>query len=583
MSDQKVKLQEVQSSSQMGGHLLVECLIAQGVTHAFGVPGESYLAALDGFHKYQNQIQFVTCRQEGGATFMADAQGRLTGRPGVCFVTRGPGATNASIGVHTAFQDSTPMVLFVGDVATETRDREAFQEVDFCSFFGPSTKGMAKRVERIDDAKRIPEYVARAFATAMNGRPGPVVLVLPEDMLTHEVSSRPLPKLEPVQAWSDPGSLRELREMLLQAQRPFVIAGGGGWTPQSAQALQRFAENWQLPVGNAFRFQDTFDNFHPLYAGDVGIGINPKLAQRIKDSDLIIAIGPRLGEMTTSGYTLLEVPKSKQKLVHIHASAEELNRVYHADLAICASMNAAARSLEVLTAPPSVPWTDWAAQANADYLANTLPQTLAGLPADSAQGLVNMPEVISVLQRHLPADAVLTNGAGNFASWVHRYYKHHGISKGFKTQLAPTVGAMGYGVPAGIAAAVLTGRVVFTIAGDGDFLMNGQELATAAQHGAKTIVVLLNNGMYGTIRMHQERDFPTHNMGSHLNNPNFANLAKAYGYEGVRILKTEEFEPALTAALARNQGTLIEIMLDPEAITTRVTLSAITQNALKTK
>ena len=583
MSDQKVKLQEVESSSQMGGHLLVECLIAQGVTHAFGVPGESYLAALDGFHKYQDRIQFVTCRQEGGAAFMADAQGRLTGRPGVCFVTRGPGATNASIGVHTAFQDSTPMVLFVGDVATETRDREAFQEVDFCSFFGPSTKGMAKRVERIDDAKRIPEDVARAFATAMNGRPGPVVLVLPEDMLTHEVSSRPLPKLEPVQAWSDPGSLRELREMLLKAQRPFVIAGGGGWTPQSAQALQRFAENWHLPVGNAFRFQDTFDNFHPLYAGDVGIGINPKLSQRIKDSDLIIAIGPRLGEMTTSGYTLLEVPKPKQKLVHIHASAEELNRVYHADLAICASMNAAARSLEVLTAPPTVPWTDWAAQANADYLANTLPQTLAGLPADSAQGLVNMPEVISVLQRHLPADAVLTNGAGNFASWVHRYYKHHGLSKGFKTQLAPTVGAMGYGVPAGIAAAVLTGRIVFTIAGDGDFLMNGQELATAAQHGAKTIVVLLNNGMYGTIRMHQERDFPTHNMGSHLNNPNFANLAKAYGYEGVRISKTEEFEPALTAALARNEGTLIEIMLDPEAITTRVTLSAITQNALKTK
>jgi len=583
MSDQKVKLQEVESSSQMGGHLLVECLIAQGVTHAFGVPGESYLAALDGFHKYQDRIQFVTCRQEGGAAFMADAQGRLTGRPGVCFVTRGPGATNASIGVHTAFQDSTPMVLFVGDVATETRDREAFQEVDFCSFFGPSTKGMAKRVERIDDAKRIPEYVARAFATAMNGRPGPVVLVLPEDMLTHEVSSRPLPKLEPVQAWSDPGSLRELREMLLKAQRPFVIAGGGGWTPQSAKALQRFAENWHLPVGNAFRFQDTFDNFHPLYAGDVGIGINPKLSQRIKDSDLIIAIGPRLGEMTTSGYTLLEVPKPKQKLVHIHASAEELNRVYHADLAICASMNAAARSLEVLTAPPTVPWTDWAAQANADYIANTLPQTLAGLPADSAQGLVNMPEVISVLQRHLPADAVLTNGAGNFASWVHRYYKHHGLSKGFKTQLSPTVGAMGYGVPAGIAAAVLTGRIVFTIAGDGDFLMNGQELATAAQHGAKTIVVLLNNGMYGTIRMHQERDFPTHNMGSHLNNPHFANLAKAYGYEGVRILKTEEFEPALTAALARNEGTLIEIMLDPEAITTRVTLSAITQNALKTK
>lgn len=583
MSNQNVNHNEVVKPTQMGGHLLVECLIAQGVTHAFGVPGESYLAVLDGFHKYQDQIQFVTCRQEGGAAFMADAQGRLTGRPGVCFVTRGPGATNASIGVHTAFQDSTPMVLFVGDVASDTRDREAFQEVDFCAFFGPSTKGMAKRVERIDDAKRIPEYVARAFATAMNGRPGPVVLVLPEDMLTHEVASRPLPKLEPVESWSDPGSLRQLREMLLSAQKPFVIAGGGAWTTQSAQALQRFAENWQLPVGNAFRFQDTFDNFHPLYAGDVGIGINPKLAQRIKESDLIIAIGPRLGEMTTSGYTLLEVPKPKQKLVHIHASAEELNRVYHADLAICATMNAAARSLEVLTAPPSVPWTNWAQQANADYVANTQAQALAGLPTDSANGLVNMPEVVAALQRHLPADAVLTNGAGNFASWVHRYYKHHGLSKGHKTQLAPTVGAMGYGVPAGVAASVLTGRVAFTIAGDGDFLMNGQELATATQHGAKSIVVLLNNGMYGTIRMHQERDFPTHNMGSNLNNPHFANLAKAYGYEGIRISKTEEFEPALIAALARNQGTLIEIMLDPEVITTRGTLSAITQNALKNK
>ncbi len=583
MSDQKVKLQKAESPSQMGGHLLVECLIAQGVTHAFGVPGESYLAVLDGFHKYQDQIQFVTCRQEGGAAFMADAQGRLTGRPGVCFVTRGPGATNASIGVHTAFQDSTPMVLFVGDVASDTRDREAFQEVDFCAFFGPSTKGMAKRVERIDDAKRIPEYVSRAFATAMNGRPGPVVLVLPEDMLTHEVSARPLPQLVPVEAWSDPGSLRQLREMLLSSTKPFVIAGGGGWTPKSAQALQRFAENWQLPVGNAFRFQDTFDNFHPLYAGDVGIGINPKLSQRIKESDLIIAIGPRLGEMTTSAYTLLEVPKPKQKLVHIHASAEELNRVYHADLAICATMNAAARSLEVLTAPPNLPWTDWTAQANADYLANTQPQALVGLPADSENGLVNMPEVVSVLQRLLPADAVLTNGAGNFASWVHRYFKHHGLSKGFKTQLAPTVGAMGYGVPAGIAASILTGRVAFTISGDGDFLMNGQELATATQHGAKSIVVLLNNGMFGTIRMHQERDFPTHNMGSHLNNPNFANLAKAYGYEGVRISKTQEFEPAMKAALERDQGTLIEIMLDPEVITTRGTLSAITQNALKTK
>jgi len=587
MNDQIVNSKPLEFASQMGGHLLVECLVAQGVTHAFGVPGESYLAVLDGFHHFQNQIQFITCRQEGGAAFMADAQGRLTGRPGVCFVTRGPGATNASIGVHTAFQDSTPMVLFVGDVATETRDREAFQEVDFCSFFGPSTKGMAKRVERIDDAARIPEYVSRAFATAMNGRPGPVVLVLPEDMLTQFVQTRPLPLLQAVEAWSDPGCLRQLRELLLQAQKPFVIAGGGGWTPQAAQALQRFAENWQLPVGNAFRFQDTFDNFHPLYAGDVGIGINPKLAQRIKDSDLILAIGPRLGEMTTSAYTLLDVPRPHQKLVHIHASAEELNRVYYADLAICATMNAAARSLEVLTAPPQVVWTEWAAQANADYVANIQPQALPGLPSDTAQGLVNMPEVVAVLQRHLPTDAVLTNGAGNFASWVHRYFRHHGLTKGFKTQLAPTVGAMGYGVPAGIAASILTGRVCFTISGDGDFLMNGQELATATQHGAASIIVLLNNGMFGTIRMHQERDFPTHQMGSRLSNPHFANLAKAYGYEGVQISKTEEFEPALMlalqTALKEKKGTLIEVLMDPDAITTRVSLSTITQNALASR
>ena len=560
-------------TQKIAGHLLVECLLAQGVTHAFGVPGESYLAVLDGFHAHAGQIRFVTCRQEGGAAFMAEAQGKLTGRPGVCFVTRGPGATNASIGVHTAFQDSTPMVLFVGDVASETRDREAFQEVDYSSFFGPSTKGMAKRVERIDDARRIPEYVARAFATAMNGRPGPVVLVLPEDMLTQAVEAAVLPRVDAVEAWSDPGSLRRLRELLLQSERPFVIAGGGGWTPQAAQALQRFAENWQLPVGNAFRFQDTFDNFHPLYAGDVGIGINPKLAARIKEGDLVIAIGPRLGEMTTSGYTLLDAPRPKQTLVHIHASAEELNRVYQADLAICATMNAAARGLEVLTAPPSIPWADWSAAIHADYEANQVPQAL---PGD-----IDMPSIVATLQKHLPADAALTNGAGNFASWVHRFYRHHGLAKGVKTQLACTNGAMGYGVPAGIAANLLTGRTAFTITGDGDFLMNGQELATAVQHGGKSIIVLLNNGMYGTIRMHQEREYPTHVSGSALQNPDFAALARAYGYAGVRITRTAEFEPELIAALARAQGTLIEVVLDPEVITTRGTLSAITRTALQ--
>ena len=562
--------------SQLAGHLLVDCLLAQGVTHAFGVPGESYLAVLDGLHVRREQIRFITCRQEGGAAYMAEAHGKLTGRPGVCMVTRGPGATNASIGVHTAFQDSTPMVLLVGDVASDCRDREAFQEVDYFSFFGPSTKGFAKRVERIDDANRIPEYIARAFATAMNGRPGPVVLVLPEDMLTRMTSAQPLPRVEAVQAWSDPGSLRTLRELLLKAERPLVIAGGGGWTPQAAQALQRFAENWKLPVGNAFRFQDTFDNHHQQYAGDVGIGLNPKLAARVKASDLIIAIGPRLGEMTTGNYTLLEAPRPKQKLVHIHSSAEELNRVYQADLAINATMNAAARSLEVLTAPVTLAWEAWTASANADYLENLKPTPSANLPGD-----IDMPTIVGLLQKHLPEDAVLTNGAGNFASWVHRFFKHHGLVKGFKTQLAPTVGAMGYGVPAGIAAAITTGRVAFTIAGDGDFLMNGQELATAVQHGAKSIIVLLNNGMYGTIRMHQERDYPQHESGSNLNNPDFAALARAYGYAGVRITHTAEFEAQLLAALARPEGTLIEVTLDPEVITTRGTLSAITQNALK--
>ncbi|MBS0449864.1 MAG: thiamine pyrophosphate-binding protein [Proteobacteria bacterium] len=567
-------------SATPAGHLIVQCLIAQGVDTCFGVPGESFLAVLDGFHAEQERIRFVINRQEGGAAFMADAHARITGRPGVCFVTRGPGATNASIGVHNAFQDSTPLVLFIGDVGSDFRDREAFQEVDYGSFLGPSTKGFAKRVERIDDAERIPEYISRAFATAMNGRPGPVVLVLPEDMLASNVSAKPLPRVEAVQPWGDPGALRELRELLLASRQPFVIAGGSGWTPQAAQALQRFAENWRLPVGNAFRFQDTFDNHHPLYAGDVGIAINPKLAQRVKDADLVIAIGARLGEMTTSGYTLLEAPRSKQKLVHIHASAEELNRVYQADLAINAGMSAAARSLEVLTAPPELPWEAWSEAAHADYLANLQPQPLVGMPAGAPpRGQVDMAEVVAVLQKHLPPDAAITNGAGNFASWVHRFFRYHGLAKGHKTQLAPTSGAMGYGVPAGIAANLVSGRVAFTIAGDGDFLMNGQELATAVQHGGKSIIVLLNNGMFGTIRMHQEREYPTQVSGTQLRNPDFCALARAYGYAAEKVTETAQFEAALLRALAADTGTLIEIPLDPEVITTRGTLSSITQAA----
>ncbi|GAA4354719.1 thiamine pyrophosphate-binding protein [Variovorax defluvii] len=567
------------SSSQPAGHLIVECLIQQGVELAFGVPGESFLAVLDGFHAYGDRIRFVVNRQEGGAAFMAEAHGKLSGRPGICFVTRGPGATNASIGVHNAFQDSTPMVLFVGDVGSDFRDREAFQEVDYASFFGPSTKGFAKRVERIDDADRIPEYVARAFATAMNGRPGPVVLVLPEDMLRRTTSARPLARVEAVQPWSDPGALRTLRELLVKAKRPLVIAGGGGWTVQAAQALQRFAESWKLPVANAFRFQDTFDNHHPQYAGDVGIAINPKLAEHVRRSDLVLAIGPRLGEMTTGGYTLIEAPRSKQTLVHIHASAEELNRVYQADLAINAGMSAAARSLEVLSPPAELHWEAWTAQLHADYLANLEPQALEGLPAEMPRGAVDLAAVVSCLQKHLPEDAAITNGAGNFASWVHRYFRYHGLAKGHKTQLAPTSGAMGYGVPAGIAANLTTGRIAFTIAGDGDFLMNGQELATASQHGGKSIIVLLNNGMFGTIRMHQEREYPAKVSGTALANPDFCALARAYGYAAERVTETSQFEATLLRALAADTGTLIEIPLDPEVITTRGTLSALTKAA----
>ena len=563
---------------QLAGHLLVQCLVEQGVTHVFGVPGESFLAVLDGFHAYQDQIDFVINRQEGGAANMAEAAGKLSARPGICFVTRGPGATNASIGVHTAFQDSTPMILFVGDVGSDFRDREAFQELDYNSFFGPNTKGMAKRVERIDDPNRIPEYVARAFALAMNGRPGPVVVVLPEDMLRQEVDASPLPKVFPIKAQCDPHDLVIFKQMLERAQKPLVIAGGGGWSVESAQALETFAQKWHLPVGCAFRFQDTFDNYSTLYAGDVGIGINPKLALRIKESDLIIiALGPRLGEMTTNGYTLLKAPKADQTLVHFHASADELGRVYQADLSFNATMNAAALALRDLIPPQAeqIVWRAWTDSIHQEYLANLQPQTLPG-PVDMAQ-------IMKTVGEHLPCDAVLTNGAGNFSSWLHRFHRYHGLSKGFKTQLAPTSGAMGYGVPAGIAANILTQRLSFTIAGDGDFLMTGQELATAVQFGAKTIILLLNNGLFGTIRMHQEREYPTHVSGSTLKNPDFSELAKAYGYVGVKMTKTQEFEPLFMAALARDQGTLIEIMLDPDVITTRVSLSQIREDALKNR
>ncbi len=560
------------TTPRMAGHALVEALVAQGVHTCFGVPGESYLAVLDGFHEHREQIRFIACRQEGGAAFMAEAQGKLSGRPGVCFVTRGPGATNASIGIHTAFQDSTPLVLFIGQVASDQRDREAFQEIDYRQMFSPGTLGLAKWVAEIQSADRVPEYVARAFHTAMQGRPGPVVLALPEDMLTTLTSAPVLPRAEPVSAWPAPGGLRELRAMLVAAKKPIVIAGGSGWDAESANALQRFAENWQIPVACAWRFQDTFDNRHPLYAGDVGIGTNPKLVARVKDADLVIALGIRLGEMTTQGYTLLSAPRSAQKLVHIHPGAEELGRVYSADLMLQSGTAAAAKALEALTAPPELPWLAHTASAQADYEAN--------LVAPAVEPL-DMAVVIKTVQRTLPEDTVYTNGAGNFSGWLHRYCRHPGLQHHGRTQLAPSSGAMGYGLPAAVGTALLhPERWVVNVAGDGDFLMNGQELATATGYGAKKLIsIVVDNGTYGTIRMHQERDYPARVSGSDLFNPDFAALARAYGWTGEFVERTEDFESALQRVIAAGKPGLIHVRLATDVSTTRTTLTAIRKAA----
>jgi acetolactate synthase-1/2/3 large subunit len=560
------------------GHALVEALIAQGVHTTFGVPGESYLAVLDGFHEHRERIRFVACRHEGGAAFMAEAQGKLSGRPGICFVTRGPGASNASIGLHTAFQDSTPMILFVGQVASDQRDREAFQEADYRQMFGPGTLGMAKWVGEVQDADRLPEYVARAFHTALQGRLGPVVLVLPEDMLTMPTVAAVLPRAVPAQAWPAPGALGDLRAMLLAAQRPVLIAGGSGWDAEACKALQRFAENWQMPVACGFRFQDSFDNRHALYAGDVGIGINPKLAARVREADLVIALGVRLGEMTTGGYTLLQVPRPTQKLAHVHAGPEELGRVYAADLLLQASMACAAKALETLAPPPSVPWSAWGQAAHADYEANH-----AAAPVEP----LDLAAVMKTVQRLAPADTVYTNGAGNYSGWLHRYVRYYGLQHHGRTQLAPTSGAMGYGLPAAVAASLLyPQRTVVNIAGDGDFLMTGQELATATGHGAgrgagKLISIVVDNGSYGTIRMHQEREYPGRVSGSDLFNPDFAALAVAYGWYAQMVQATGEFEAAFAAALAADRPTLIHVKLDVDVSTTRATLSAIRATAAR--
>jgi len=554
--------------ARTGAQLLIDALKVHGVDLVFGVPGESYLAALDAFHDAREEIRFIICRQEGGAAYMAEAHGKLTGRPGICFVSRGPGATNASVGIHTAYQDSTPVILFIGQVPNGFAEREALQEMDFRRMYGP----MAKWVAQIDRADRVPEYVSRAFHTAVSSRPGPVVLALPEDMQTQTASVADTGRYQRVAAHPGEADLQKLRGMLAQAKRPFVLLGGSGWAAQACADLRAFVEANDLPVGTSFRRQDLYDNRLPNFAGDVGIGVNPALAERVKGCDLLLAIGTRLDEITTCGYTLIDAPRPKQKLVHVHAGAEVLGRVYEADLPIHSGMPEFAQAARRLAPADPRAWREWTKAARADYE--------AWLKPGPAPGRLDLAEVMVYLRKRLPPETIVTNGAGNFAGWVHRYYPY----PGFRTELAPASGSMGYGVPSAIAARLVhPERPVVSFSGDGDFLMNGQELATAMQYGLKIVFIVVNNGMYGTIRMHQERDYPGRVSGTELSNPDFAALARAYGLQGEIVEKTADFEPAFERAWKAKTSALIELQIDPEAITTRTTLSAIRAAALKNK
>ncbi|MBE9553338.1 MAG: thiamine pyrophosphate-binding protein [Proteobacteria bacterium] len=559
---------EKKKAKRSGGQILIDALVAHEVDRIFGVPGESYLAALDAFYSARNKMAFTICRQEGGAAYMAEAWAKLTGRTGVCFVTRGPGATNASIGVHAAMQDSTPMVLFIGQVARDQADREAFQEIDYRAMYGP----IAKWVTQIEDAARIPEYVNRAFHTASAGRPGPVVLALPEDMLTDMAAVEDVAPAPPTLSYPGRPDMRALHDMLSEAKRPLMIVGGAGWTSGTSKNIQAFAKANNIPTGAAFRRQDCFDNYDPRYVGHVGIGIDPALGKRVREADLIIAVGPRLGEITTAGYTLLEPPVPKQKLVHVHPDPNELNSVYRADLGIVSGMPAFAAAASALKPVEQRAWDDWTSAARTDYLRFVEPM--------ANPGPVQMAEIVSWLNEKLPEDAILTNGAGNYSIWPHRFYRW----SRYRTQAAPTLGSMGYGVPAAVAAKLAwPERVVVSFNGDGCFMMNGQELATAVQYGAKAIFIVVNNGMYGTIRMHQERSYPGRVSGTELNNPDFAALARAYGANGEVVEKTEEFAPAFERALAADRPSLIELRIDPEAITPVATLSGLRKQARGTK
>ena len=544
-------------SPRTGGRILVDQLVAQGCDRIFTVPGESFLAVLDALHDTL-QIDLVVCRQEGGVAFMACADGTLTGRPGVAFVTRGPGATNASIGVHVAMQDSQPMVLFVGDVDRGTKDREAFQEIDFPAMFAPIAKWAAK----IDDARRIPEYVARAWNVAMSGRPGPVVLALPEDMLLDAVVAVDRPRVERPGQACDVIEMHVLAGMLTKAERPIAIIGGAGWDDQAACDFAKWAEAQGIPTAAAFRRQDSMPNDSEVWAGNLGYGPNPRLVKRIRDADLLLAIGPRLGEATTDGYVLITPDHAGQTLVHVYPDPSELNGTYRADLPICAGMAEFADALWNIDVPPF----SAATEAHAEYLAWSTPAPREGVTLDLGM-------CVAAMREQLPADSIICNGAGNYSGWWHRYWRYAGPG----TQLAPTAGAMGYGVPAATAAALRhPDRTVVALAGDGCFLMNGQELATAVAHGANMLVLVIDNSGYGTIRMHQEREYPGRVSGTRLRNPDFAALGRAYGCWAETVETTADFGPALARAVVETGVRLLHLKTDIEQITPATTLSAIT-------
>lgn len=542
-----------------GGQLIVDALVANGVKRLSCVPGESFLAVLDALH--DTDIDVVVCRQEGGAAMMADCWGRLTGEPGICMVTRGPGATNASAGLHIARQDSVPMILFIGQVQREAREREAFQEIEYRRAFTE----LAKWVVEIDDARRIPEFVTRAFAVATSGRPGPVVVVLPEDMLTDTVEAVAAKPFVPVEAHPGPAQLETFRDLLERAERPIAILGGTRWREDSVAAFTAFAERFALPVACSFRRQMLFDHLHPNYAGDSGVAINPALADEIREADFVLLLGDRYSEMPSSRYTLLSVPYPQQTLVHVHPDPSELGRVYRPELAICASPADFVAALAGLSpaAPPR--WTERTKAMHAAYRTWSTPPV-------TGPGDVHMGPIMAWLEENVPDDAIFTNGAGNYAVWVHRFHRY----RRFGTEAAPTSGSMGYGLPAAVAAKTLhPQREVVCFAGDGCFLMHGQEFATAVRCNLPIIAIVINNGMYGTIRMHQEREYPGRVSATGLTNPDFAALAVSYGGHGEVVTKTEDFAPAFLRARESGKPSIIEVKLDPEAITPARTLSQI--------